>query len=68
MTAQEAYKAVTSRQIRQRNEAWADGWRLPEYHESSVVMRNCKTGEVATGKRKWSKTADRWSKRVTFAA
>ena len=67
MTAQEAYKAVTSRQIRPRNEAWADGWRLPEYHESSVVMRNSKTGEVVTGTRRLRKDGE-WSKRVTFAA
>ena len=67
MTAQEAYKAIKSRQLRQRDRAWADGWRLPEYHGSAVVMRNSKTGEAATGTRRLRKDGE-WSKRVTFAA
>ena len=67
MTAREAYKAITSLQVSQRNKAWDDGWGLPEYHDSRVVMRNRKTGEEATGTRRLRKDGE-WSKRVTFAA
>lgn len=67
MTAQEAYKAITSRQINQRNKAWDDGWSLPEYHESTVIMRNRKTCEAATGTRRLRKDGE-WSERVAFAA
>lgn len=67
MTAQEAYKAITSRQLHQRDKAWDDGWGLPEYHDSTVIMRNRKTGEAATGTRRLRKDGE-WSKRVAFAA
>lgn len=67
MKASQAYKALTSNQIRLKNEAHADGWALPEYHESKVVMSNKKTGESAVGTRKWSTSANDWSRRVSFA-
>lgn len=44
MKASQAYKAITSKQIRLKNDAHADGWSLPEYHGSKVVMNNKKTG------------------------
>ena len=67
MTAREAYKAITSLQISQRNKAWDDGWELPEYHDSRVVMRNRKTGEVVTGRRKARKDGE-WCKRIAWQA
>lgn len=66
MTAREAYQAIKSRQTLARNEAWEDGWLLPEYHDSRVIMRNRRTGEEAVGRRKLRKDGE-WGKRVTFA-
>ena len=66
MKASQAYKAITSKQIRLKNEAHADGWSLPEYHGSKVVMNNKKTGESAVGTRKWSTSANDWGNRVSF--
>lgn len=67
MTAREAYEAIKSRQIWRRNEAWKAGWNLPEYHDSRVVMRNRKTGEVVTGRRKARKDGE-WCKRIAWQA
>lgn len=67
MTAREAYKAITSLQISQRNKACDDGWGLPEYHDSTVIMRNRKTGEAATGTRRLRKDCE-WGKRVEWNA
>ena len=66
MTAREAYQAIESRQIWRRNEAWESGWSLPEYHDSRVIMRNRKTGEVAIGKRKARKDGE-WGKRISWS-
>lgn len=66
MNAAQAYRSIISGQLRRRNDAHADGWCLPEYHESHVIMRNRKTGQEITGLRKWSTSANRWSKRVLF--
>ena len=68
MNAAEAYKASSSPQHSLRNKACDAGWKLPEYHDSHVIMRNTKTGEVVIGTRKWAASADRWSLRVSFSA
>ena len=68
MNAATAYKHIVSKQINRRCDAWEAGWKLPEYHDSRVIMRNTKTGEVVTGTRKWAASADRWSLRVSFPA
>lgn len=67
MKASQAYKALTSKQIRLKNEAHSDGWCLPEYHDSEVIMSNKKTKERVIGTRKWSTSANDWGKRVSFA-
>ena len=68
MNAREAYEAATSRQRSRMNAAHADGWALPEYHDGTVIMRNRRTCEVAMGRRRWAASANRWGKRVSFAA
>ena len=67
MTAREAYRALTTGSLDEGCKARLDGWRTAA-RGAEVTICNVRTGEVLTGERKWSKTAGRWSKRVTFGA
>lgn len=59
-----AYKALTGKQINQRNKAWSEGWRLNnEGHK--LTMENRRTEDSHIGYREMCKDMN-WSKKIDW--
>ena len=64
MNAREAFKALTAGSLSEGCRARAEGWRATA-NGAEVTVRNARTGETLTGRRKLRKDCE-WGKRVTW--